>query len=107
MTGQIDKWMDGCRVLFRKMGKGGGQNNVLRKFRGAKGHPYLQKNMQSIIPQQAAGNTIRNGKRIFPGWNMMRTAKVPSARSAGCLGSHFSKQREYGLPNHLPIQRKL
>ena len=46
-------------------------------------------------------------EKYFPGWNTMRTAKVPSARSAGCLGSHFSEQGEYGLPNHLPIQRKL
>ena len=32
---------------------------------------------------------------------MMRIAKVPSARSAGYLGSHFSAQEEYGLPSHL------
>ena len=43
----------------------------------------------------------------FPGSNTMRTAKVPSARSAGSLGSHFSEQGEYGLPNHLLIGRKL
>ena len=45
-------------------------------------------------------------KNIF-GCNRLRTAKVPSARSARCLGSHFSKQGEYGLPSHLPIERKL
>ena len=37
----------------------------------------------------------------------MKTTKVASARSAACLGSHFSNQVEDGLLKHLPIGRKL
>ena len=48
--------------------------------------------MQRTVPQQA---TIRNGKKIFPGWNTMRTAKLPSARSARFWGK--SLQRTGGV----------
>ena len=36
------------------------------------------------------------GERFVSGSNTMRTAKVPSARSAGSLGSHFSEEGSMG-----------